>query len=149
MTAPTPPTPDLSRLIQQAADETHRAEQAAAARVPADVRGRTGPRWTRGASAIAVLAAVLVWANFLFGGAVSNDRIAADLRLLIEQAQRQVQGHLERHGELPPVLPDATLATVVRYEIEDAAAEPPRYTLSAEMRGVVARGPAAQAGAPR
>lgn len=144
-----PPSPDLSTLIHQAEDETRRALRDAAARAPRPDAAPAPSRWLRGASGLAVLTAVLVWAHFLFSGAVSNERIANDLRVLLQQAQGQVESHVQQTGQLPPILPDPTLATVVRYEITDGAAVPPRYVLRAEIRGVQASGPLAEAGAAR
>lgn len=150
MVSPPAAPPDLSRLIDEATrEETKRATRADAARASGTRSGGWPVHWTTTATALAVIAAAWVWANAIAGRWISDARVARDLQVLLAQAQTQVEDHLRRTGQLPPVLPDATLASVVRYTIDDPTATPPRYTLSVQMRGVQARGPAHPAEAGR
>lgn len=135
MNQPPPSRQDLAALARQAEHEVTSKTEAAARRGPRKERQGTGGL-TSVAAVVSTVAAIAVWTHFLVSHAVSNDQIARDLQVLLLQARGQVDGYVQRHGELPKALPDATLSTVVEYAIEDASARPPRYTLSARIRDV-------------
>jgi len=125
---------DLQTLIRDAEDATDRAQASAAAAASHPIR-RSLPTGSWAASGLGLVAAV-VWAQFLAQGILTDSRIRQDAQTLIAQARHQVDDHVQRTGTLPAALPDVTLGRVVRYEIEDAEAHPPRYTLSTDLRGI-------------
>ena len=127
-----PPTENLDTLIQEASSEIRKAEEA---REKIRRQRRVG---IPGAS-VALFLAVVFWAYFLWSSAISGAQIHKDLGVLLQSAHTQIEEKTRQDGRLPGSIPDVALAKVVRYEIVDANANPPRYTLTAEISGISER----------
>lgn len=123
------PTDDLDRLAEEASAEIRKAEE-----VHESIQRK--PRVGVSGTSAAVVLAVLVWAYFLWSSAISGVQVRQDLGVLLQSARVQIDARVRQDGRLPTTLPDAALAKVVRYEIVDVNANPPRYRLIAEIGGV-------------
>jgi hypothetical protein len=128
----TSPTNNLDALIQEASSEIRKAEEA---REKIRRKRRVGIPGT----SVAMFLAVLVWAYFLWSSAISGAQVRKDLSVLLQSARAQIEAKTSQDGRLPSSLPDVALAKVVRYEIVDANATPPRYRLTAEISGISER----------
>ena len=126
------PTNNLDALIEEASSEIRKAEEA---REKIRRQRRVGIPGT----SVAMFLAVLLWAYFLWSSAISGTQVRKDLDVLLQSARTQIEERTRQDGRLPSSLPDVALAKVVRYEIVDASATPPRYTLTAEISGISER----------
>lgn len=126
------PTDNLDVLIQEASSEIRKAEER---REKIRRQRRVGIPGT----SIALFLAILVWAYFLWSSAISGAQIRKDLDVLLQSARTQIEEKTRQNGRLPGSIPDVALAKVVRYEIVDADATPPRYMLTAEISGISER----------
>lgn len=126
------PTNNLDLLINEASSKIRKDEEA---REKIRQQRRVGIPGT----SVAMFLAVLVWAYFLWSSAISGTQVRKDLDVLLQSARTQIEERTRQDGRLPSSLPDVALAKVVRYEIVDADATPPRYTLTAEISGISER----------
>lgn len=126
------PNDNFDALIQEASSEIRKAEEA---REKIRRQRRVGIPGT----SVAMFLAILVWAYFLWSSAISGAQVRKDLGVLLQSARAQIEAKTRQDGQLPGSLPDVALAKVVRYEIVDANATPPRYTLTAEISGISER----------
>jgi len=123
---------NLNTLIQQAENAIRQQKSGRAQTRYSEQRYFSGAVFTSSL-------AFFLWGWLLWASSVSTSQIRADLAVLVNAARVQVEQATRQQGRLPSQLPDAALARVVRYEIEDADAKPPKYSLSAEIRGVSER----------
>lgn len=121
-------SPDLSDLIDRAADEV---SLSAAAR-----ERRARPQRTSSLSAI--IAVGLVAAGLYLGhglwryhAAPTNERVAQDLERALNLARTAIEAARASTGVLPKALPNASLAAVVQYQPDQDD-----YKLVATMMGV-------------
>lgn len=127
MTPPRPPDAEpLDALIEQAArSEALRARPQASASPR-----RRGPRMVF-VAALLVLCAVAFHSLWTALAPPSTGQTARDLEAVVDAARQSVEAARSRTGQLPSALPNAALASVVRYE-PDAGS----YRLSASIMGV-------------
>lgn len=116
---------DLDALIQQAHHETLRVERAAQAPRRRALAGRL---WGAVLLAVAALALHYLWSAF---APPSTTQTTRDLEAAVDAARKSIEDERSRTGRLPEALPNAALASVVRYE-PDAST----YKLSATILGV-------------
>ncbi len=117
---------DLEALIQKAHHETLRAERGP--QVPPPRRALAGRLWGALLLAVAAFALHALWSAF---APPSTSQTARDLEAAVDAARKSVEAERSRTGRLPDALPNAALASVVRYEPEVST-----YKLSATILGV-------------
>lgn len=123
----TPPN-SLSALIQSAETQIQKMAEAKPAAKASPFRSRL--------VLSAVLAIIIAYALVTISRVMlppAEKQVVHDLELVVERAQELVDGVRKDTGQLPNALPNAALASVVRYEPD---ADNLRYKLSAVLLGV-------------
>lgn len=116
----------LEALIEQAArSEALRGRPLVAGRT---ARGRLHTFFVGGLLVLIAVALHSVWTAWM---PPSAQQTARDLEAVVDAARQSVESVRSRTGQLPSALPNAALASVVRYE-PDAGS----YRLSATIMGV-------------
>ena len=126
------PQEDLNALADQAAQTVERQHaQASAAAQSAQAalqkRGRLKWGWLMWA------AALVLWGWQLRGPLMHDSQSRADLAALMEQARTEVDAAVKSQGRLPDALSSPALASIVKYEVMDAASNPPAYRLEGRL----------------
>lgn len=133
MSDPSAPPDELSSLAAQAERAAARqAASAAAARENQLSAGRRRARLLGWGVALWLVAAAL-WAWQTRSLWLDDSLAKQDLAALMEEARTQVEAVRQKQGQLPDALPSPALAVVIRYEVVDAAANPPVYRLEGTL----------------
>jgi hypothetical protein len=85
---------------------------------------------------ILLLVAIALLGRHFFIGSLTGDMINSDLSLLSERAQQSIMRYYRENDQLPPYIPDPSLRAILRYEVIDALAKPPQFSLQGELNGV-------------
>jgi hypothetical protein len=120
------PSNDLSRLINAAENAVDKKE----ARQAPSTRKRPASPWLVPGILLVIIAASLaaLWSELRPPGAAD---IARDLEAIVARARDAIEAARGANGELPATVPNAALASIVRYEKGEKD-----YRLSATAMGV-------------
>lgn len=123
----TPQNDDINKLVDRAQNKLRQDAQG----IPRQAARR--PLIGVSSSALAWIAAIVLWGWQLWPTGPSDAEIGKELALLVSEARDSVERYVKENKSLPAQLPDPALSLVVDYQAIDPAATPPRYALEGRI----------------